>query len=241
MKRQLPALIFVAAVAGVLAWWFFSPNPQQVAFRTRELATRGLAEHLVRVQAGKRVLIVSNPFVQDAGTARAIKEMEEAGVRGLREGFGTAVTIDGVAYPELKPGARENPQAALGDVETSTPLSYLMTPDALDRLVKLHPGCDLVVSLIGLPAELERCENWSKAGAPRFALLLPDLRIVGDAAAVATAVKSGKLAAFVLARKGGPGDDVPHGGDPKAEFEKRFVLVTAENVEQTLAAMPELF
>jgi len=54
-------------------------------------------------------------------------------------------------------------------------------------------------------------------------------------------MKSGKLAAFVLARPGAPGDDATPGRDWKAEFGKRFLLVTAENVEQVMQAHPRLF
>ena len=63
----------------------------------------------------------------------------------------------------------------------------------------------------------------------------------GDAAAVKASMKSGKLAAFVLARPGAPGDDTAPGRDWKAEFEKRFLLVTSENVDQVMRAYPRVF
>jgi len=242
MTRQTPALVFVALVAaGFGVWFFLKADPQGNALRVREIATRGLAEHLARTCSGKKALIISNPFTQQKDTARAIVETEQAGIRGLREGFGKSVSVAAVAFPELKAGARENPRALLADVETATPLSYLVEPEAFDQLAGKHANCEIIVSLIGLPLEVARCEAWKAAGAPRFALLLPDLRIVGDAAAVKSAVKSGKLAAFVLTRPGAPGDDTTPGRDWKAEFEKRFLLVTVENVEQVMQAHPGLF
>jgi len=242
MTRQTPALLFVALVAAGFALWFFlKPDPQGNAVRVREIATRGLAEHLARTHPGKKALIVSNPFTERKDTAKAIVEMEQAGIRGLRGGFGQSVSMAAIAFPELKPEARENPRALLTDVETSTPLSYLMTPGAFDQLASKHPDSEIIVSLIGLPLEIARCEVWKAAGPPRFALLLPDLKVIGDAVAVIGAMKSGKLAAFVLVRPGAPGDDTTPGRDLKAEFEKRFLLVTAENVEQVLQAHPKLF
>jgi hypothetical protein len=242
MTRQTSALVFVALVAaGFGVWFFLKADPQGNALRVREIATRGLAEHLARTHSGESALIVSNPFTQARGTAKSIVEAEQAGIRGLREGFGQSIPVAAVAFPELKPEARENPRALLGDVETTTPLSYLVEPEAFDQLARKHAKCEIIVSLIGLPLEVARCEAWKAVGTPRFALLLPDLKVIGDVEAVKAAVKSGKLAAFVLARPGAPGDDTAPGRDWKAEFEKRFLLVTAENVEQVMQAHPGLF
>ena len=242
MTRQTPALLFVVLVAaGFSAWFFFKPDPQGNALHSREAAAHALAEYLAQTQPGKRALIVSNPFTQRKETAKAIREMEQAGIRGLRAGFGDRVTVAAVAFPELKPGARENPGALLAEVETTTPLSYLIAPDAFDKLAKQHPDCDLIVSLIGLPAELGQCESWQAAGAPKFALLLPDLRIVGDTAAVCSAVKSGKLAALVLARPRETDGSLVPGSEFKAGSEQWFVLVTRESVDQVVWSYPGIF
>lgn len=242
MTRQTPALVFLFLVAvAFLVWFLFKPDPQGNAMRTREIATRGLAEYLTRVHSGKRALIISNPFTQRKDTAKAIVDMEQAGIRGLREGFGDKITIRAVAFPELKAGANENPRALLADAETTTPLSYLVAADAFDKLAKQHGDCEIIASLIGLPLELNRCETWNAAGGSKFALLLPDFRGIADATTVQKAMKSGKLLAFVLVKPGAPDDDSAPGKNWKAEFEKRFVLVTAENVDQVTQAYPELF
>ena len=242
MKGSRLALVFVALVAAFFgANHFLHPQPRQNALHARALATRALAEHLAATQPGRRVVVMSNPFTRRPGTDRAIIETEEAGLRGLREGFGDKLKMGAVVFPELRPEARDNPRAVPIDAETTTPLSYLVAPDAFDVIVRQNPGCDIVVSLIGLPVELDRCEAWQGTGAPAFALLLPDLRMVGGAAAVEAAVKSGKLLAFVARKPGGPGDDVPPGKDPKAEFERRFLLVTQENIDRIVQAYPGLF
>ncbi len=242
MKRHTLALALLAVVLAVVAGRFLlRSHPRQHALHAREMAARGLAEYLARSQSGQRALVMSNPFIHRAGTDRQIIETEEAGVRGLRAGFGNQVTLGAIVLAELKPGALEDPRSVTIDPETTTPLSYLVAPDAFDQAARAHPDCGLIVSLIGLPAELGRCEAWRAPGAPSFALLLPDLRMVGDTAAVAQAMKSGKLLAFVLHKPGGPGDDTPAGSDFEAEFAKRFVLVTRENVEQVIREHPGLF
>jgi hypothetical protein len=242
MKRPTPALFFLLLVAGGFAAWFLmKADPQKNALRVREVATRGLAEHLARSHPGKRALIVSNPFTQQKATSKAIVETEEAGIRGLREGFGTSIVSGKVAFPELKPGALENPRALLGEVETATPLSYLVTAEAFDKLARQHADCEIIVSLIGLPAEIPQCEVWNTPGKPIFALLLPDLAIIGDSTAVENAVKSGKLTAFVLRKPGAPQDDSDVASDLRAEFARRFVLVTAKNVEEVMRTYPARF
>src|SRR5262245_29057164 len=119
---NLPKLVFAVvvalAIAAGAAWWWHQ-GPQEEAFQVRALATRGLAEHLAKTFSGRRALIISNPFTQQTGLPRAMREMEEAGLRGLKEGFGTKVSIAAVAFPELKPEARKNPRAVYIDPETT--------------------------------------------------------------------------------------------------------------------------
>lgn len=242
MNRSHLLPLLVLLVAGVLAWrYFFGPSPQRDAFRARALATRVLAGHLVKTRAGTRVLILSNPFTQRSGVAGDIVAMEEAGLRGLREGFGKQIPIGAIAFPDLKPEARSDPRSLILDTETPTPLSFLVTDESLDRLVQQHSGCDLIVSLIGLPAHLDAVQAWQAPGAPRFALLLPDLRLVGNLAAIKDALQKGKLAAFVLPKPGAPPANEPVTGDAAAEFARRFLLVTAESIADIAQRNPQLF
>ena len=233
------ALVCLVAV-GFAARFLIGTKPQVNAEHVREIATRGLAAYLAQTQPGRRVLVFSNPFAREANTEPAIVKMEDAGIRGLEEGWKGKLTVAAIALPQLKVGARENPQAFIADPETTTPLSYLVAPDAFDNQAKLHAGCELVVSLIGLPADLDHCEIWTRPGPPAFALLLPDLGVIGGVDAVKRAVKSGKLLAFVLRRPGSPSDSEPVTGDSRDEFEKRFVLVTKENLEEVAKSNPEL-
>ena len=241
MNRTQWGVALVCLVAlGFSGRFLLRPKPQANAERVREIATRGLAAYLAQTQPGRRVLVFSNPFAREPKSATAIVKMEEAGIRGLEEGWKGKLTVAAIVQPELKAGARENPQAFIADPETATPLSYLVAPDAFDNQAKLHAGCELVVSLIGLPAELERCEIWIRPGLPAFALLLPDPGVIGGVQAVRSAVTSGKLLAFVLRRPGAPSDSEPVTGDSLAEFQKRFVLVNRDNFEDVAKTSPEL-
>jgi hypothetical protein len=211
----------IAFVLAAVALWYFTRDKEYIAaFRSREGATQMLAEYLGKKFPGARVLVISNPFTETGGSTDTVK-MENAGIDGLREGFGDKTVLK-VGYPELKPAARSDPRSLLADPETPTPLSYLVADDAFDKLTL---GYDLAISLIGLPVALDKVQCWQNPGKPAFGLLLPDLRVVGTGADVRAAVKSGKLAAFVLAA-------------PNAA--NQFLLVTPESIEQLTQQYPKL-
>src|SRR5258708_2061610 len=134
--RRVPLVGFVAVAvaAGMAMWW--RRGPQEEAFQVRSLATRGLAEHLAKSFSGHRVLVISNPFTQRSGLPRAMRKMEDAGLRGLKQGFATKVNMAAVVFPELKPKAKKNPRAVFIDPESTTPLSFLVAEDAFDKLAR---------------------------------------------------------------------------------------------------------
>jgi hypothetical protein len=233
MKQFIVALVALGLLP-VLAWLFLIRRPpeQQGALAARELATRAIE--------AKRVLVIANPFTQLGKLPRKMRDMEEAGLLGVKAGVGGRIQVQTV-WPELKPGVAENPRAVFIDPETTTPLSYLVTTDAFDKLTQQHADCDVIVSLIGLPADLARVECWQKAGGPKFALLLPDLRIIGDRAAIRHSFDFGKLVAFVAARPDAPTAPPAASPDWHAEFERRFVLVKRENLEAMIRNFPKLF
>ena len=196
--KSVLRLLFILAVLAV-AWFFYPKNSaQRNALANRTAATRGLAASLARAYPGKRALIIANPFTQKKSRRREIYEFEQAGIRGLRLGFGKVVTIEAIVYPDLRREFLEDPNSVYVDATTTTPLSYWVAENAFDKAALEHPGCDLIVSLIGLPVGVTRTELWRKVGSPKLALLLPDWRIIGEREAVREAFHSGKLAAAVL-------------------------------------------
>jgi hypothetical protein len=238
LKRATPIFALVAFLVAIVLWFFLRNDPRDNALDAREVATHRLAEYLAQNYPGQRVLLVSNPFTENDATAKEIVAMEKAGIAGVRKGLRDKVTLEAIAYPELKPEARANPRAVFIDGETTTPLSYLVADDAFDKLAAKHPNCDLIVSLIGLPVALKDTQCWQNEK-PKFALLLPDLRFVGNAAAVQRAVQRGKLAAFVLLKPGAPDSRAALKGP--GDFDQRFILVTRENIEGVIADYPQLF
>lgn len=202
----------------------------------RELATQALATEVVKRAAPKSVLVIANPFTRESGRSPEIYAFEKAGIAGLAAGFGKNVRME-VDYPAFKPEVQRDPASVRVDPQSTTPLSFLVSEDAFSAVTRRHPKAEVVVSLIGLPVNLKAYQEWSQAGPPKFALLLPDWRIIGGKKAIIEAFRSGKLVAAVVRR---PVTEVAS-GDAKGESGSKFQLVTAESVEALLRDHPGIF
>lgn len=243
MKTALSWILalVVGAILLLLGWNWLSPGSrgiQNQAVARREIALRVLAEHLSHSFAGKMALIVANPFSQLEGQPDYVYDYEKAGVRGLERGWNGKMERVEVVFPALREGAAETPEKFPIDPETKTPLSFLTAPGSWDTILQQHPTADLVVSLIGLPIDLKSLQIWSQPK-PQLALLFPDLRMVGNREAIRAALQSGKLAALVLNRPGAPPESSPLAANYRQEFDRHYLLVTRENLEQVVAQWPQ--
>jgi hypothetical protein len=215
---------------------FFAGCTDSAPLSERELATTVLAQESGRIVRPKKVLVLSNPFSQQAGSSAQVYDFEKAGIAGLNEGFGQAAKLE-IAFPQLKPEVLKDPRSVQVDPHTTTPLSFLVGDQAFSEVLQKHPDADLVVSLIGVPLNLTGFKQWNQSGKPQFALLFPDWRMIGNESAIVRAFQSGKLVAAVV-RKPIPEE---RAGDAKAQFDGKYFLVTAANVENLLKAHPAIF
>lgn len=241
IRSWVLGILLSAAVLGLIEAQFhvvrnlFGPG----ALEHRELATYFLANHLASSLSGKSVVVLSNPFSVRNGQPPEVYQYEKAGIRGLKRGFQGKMVLEQVVFPDIKPDFFKDRHLVAIDPSTSTPLSYLVRDDSVDQIAAAHPAAEVFVSLIGLPVNIAQTQAW-KAGR-RFALLLPDLRMIGGQVEIVEAFKSRRLLAVVMNRPGAPPEDQPLRSSPTIEFDQRFVLVTPENVEQILRAYPRLF
>jgi len=202
----------------------------------RFAATRILAQEVAKILKPKSVLVISNPFTRESGRSPEIYAFEKAGVEGLQEGFGSGVKME-VEYPPLKPEVLKDPGSVSVDPGSTTPLSFLVSETSFSEVTQRHPSADVIVSLIGLPLNLANYKEWSQPGSPKFALLLPDWRMIGNKEAIVQAFRSGKLLAAVVRRS----VSLNAGSDGEADFGSKYFLVTAANVETLLREQPAAF
>lgn len=243
-QRSSSALLLVAggALALAAAFYFgFSRSGASAALEGRELAAEHLGRSLAALHPGTKVVIWSNPFAQRPGQERSIRDFELAGIEGLRRGLGDSVIIHAVVFPELKPEFVTDREAVFIDPHTSTPLSYVVTDAALDRTALEHPEATLIVSLIGLPLQVLISDVWKASDPRKFGLLLPDLRILGDAEVIRDAFSQGKIAAAVIPKPGAPAENEPFSATGQAEFDRRFLLLKRDNFDAVLKLYPRLF
>lgn len=236
---KLVALLVACSFLALVALWLFPlNNAANNALTARTVAAKGLAEELARHFPGKHAIVVANPFAQKKGVPAEAYAYQQAGLKGLRQGFGTKIELEAVLYPELRKEAQINPRAVQADPESTTPLSYLVSGNAFDALTHSHPNCDLLISLIGLPLNVIHSEVW-KSPVLKLALLLPDWRILGDRESVRLAFNSGKIVAAILNKPGAPSESVPL--QKGNAFDERYLLVTPARVDELMAKYPQAF
>ena len=230
MKQTALAILAVALIGGA-AWYIYrqTQGPLASIMTEHETAARRLAEQTVKGAPQSRILIVGNPFTRQAGRNRSIYEYEKRAVRGLKAGFGSNAIVE-QDYPELKAAASAHPENFPLPQETTSPLSYMLEDGALQTLLKMHPACAVVVSLIGLPAQGSDRHYFLKTGSPRLSLMMPDLRVWGGPADLRRGFKSGQLLAALVTRPG-----------VRPESEDKYLLITADSLEEAIKRYPALF
>jgi hypothetical protein len=200
-----------------------------------------MAERLSQMFPQSKALVVGNPFTERPGQSPEIYAFETASLRGLEEGFGSPDRIR-LVHPELRPEFLRHPEGVFVDPKTTTPLSYLVAEHAFDRLAQANPGFDVLVTLIGMPVNVRQTDLWANEEKIHWALLLPDWRILGGRETVRDAITSEKISVAVLRRPGAPREDERvMANDYRAEFDRRFILVTKDNIAQLLRTYPQLF
>lgn len=167
------------------------------------------------------VLVLGNPFTKDAHFLNTTGRYDRSGLRGLRKGLGRKAAVK-VVYPEIRPEYLANPQSIFVPPDSRTPVSFVIQASSVNALAETHREFGVIVSVIGLPAGMVGLNVWTNE-APAFALLLPDLRLLGPPSEVVSAFQRGKILAAVV-------EDM-QSGDP--------LVVTRENIEEVLHRQPK--
>ncbi|MCS1409865.1 MAG: hypothetical protein M2R45_03051 [Verrucomicrobia subdivision 3 bacterium] len=222
-KPWLAAGLFLLAALLFFRLYLKSTEETSAALDSRQRALLALGEHLAQKQFGSCALVLSNPFTQKPGQPKEIQKFENAGIRGLEQGLPDATQIK-IVFPKIKPEYQENPPLAVIPQNIKTPLSFLIDATSIDQIAASHTDCQLLVSLIGLPLGVEKLKIWQPQNPFQFALLLPDLRIIGTKAKAVEAFKHGKITAAVVTESE---SDEP-------------LIIDAENVQDILSSRPNL-
>lgn len=109
-----------------------------------------------------------------------------------------------------------------------------------DAMMKRHPDCNLIISLIGLPMDIENMEIWyaeETPEAPKPKIALMDANIYNLKAAILSGIVVGTVTYSPTAKF----DESTPPEDVQQAFDKRFLLITPENVEAVATQYTGLF
>ena len=223
-KRNIVVTSGLAAVAvTVIVFLPRTSSSKSAALAARERAMEMLGARMAKLRPECKVLVLSNPFTKESSYLSESSQYERTSLRGLRKGLGGRSPLQ-VVFPEIRPEYMANSQSVLVSPDSRTPLSFLMQPSSVDQLAEAHPECDVIVSLIGLPVGVDRLKVWNEKDPRSFALLLPDLRLLGPPAEAVRAFQRGKLLAAVV--------QDPKSGDP--------FVVSRDNIMEILQQQPRV-
>lgn len=200
--------------------------------RYLEVSAQKLGDYLAQTCPGAKALVVTDPPTAfNEGRRKAMSE-------GLKKGFAGKVTVAAEDSPTIPEEAKKAAVSSSGpdggaDPNAVPPMEYWLTAKLFDELVAKHAStCDLVVSMVGLPTDMAKMKLWTQPTRPKVALAsgsVYDLRKVIAGKGVVAAVAYNPKAVY---------DNNPPPADMNQAFDKRFLLVTPENVE-TMATQYE--
>jgi hypothetical protein len=217
------ACALVAVAIAAMALLRGTSGSKSTALAARERTTEALGACIAKLGPSCKVLVLSNPLIQKAGYLNEKSRYERAGLRGLRKGLGRHIPVT-VVFPEIRTEYYTDRQSIVLPPDCRTPLSFVIQPGSVDQLAATHPDCQVIVSLIGLPEGVENLKVWGEKDPRCFALLLPDLRVLGPPAKAMEDFQRGKLLAAVAQDS--------QSGDP--------LLVTRDNIKTVLERQPNL-
>lgn len=224
-------IVAVTALLGAAVWgWLRLPSKAvRDALGERAEVVRVLAAALAAQRPGA-VVVVTNPFAQRSGAPEEARLFERAALETIRRVFNGRRVVEVVAT--LTPEAERNPSAILIPSSATTPLSYMIPADAFERVARSHADCPLLLSLVGLPAGIERTAWWRSTNGPALGLLLPDFRVIGPPEEARQAFERGRILAAIADGR----NAARHFGMGFAGAEGGYVLLTPE----LLAAAPRV-
>lgn len=222
-----PVAIICAIIAIVAALWSTvktmggggAKDAQAREVEFQKVQTRKLGQYLAQNHAGAKAVIINDPF-NDGTRPNPMLE-------GLKEGLGSAITIVAEVAPVLP--KMENAEGPEG--EMMAPMETWYTAKAMDDILKgANAEYDMVITCIGLPAGgLVRLKGKKVAIAG------------GSVYEFGPAIAGKVIVAAVTYKPDAVYDDKPVPSDMEEAFNKRYLLVTPENIAAVAGQYAELF
>lgn len=194
-----------------------------------------LGQHLATAVPGGKAFVI----VEDKNNS---SEHQTTRIDALKRGLGTSVTVIDVDSPDLtlgtepkaEEGAEVDPNAPPAapappeDMMMMMPIQEMMRAIHFNDMIDRHSDCNLVISFIGLPRDVADMTIWGMDPETRPKLAL----LQGEVHALKNAIISGAIVAAVAYRPDAKFDEDAPPKELQAAFDKRYILITPENVEE---------
>lgn len=217
-------------------------NTAQIVEREQlfqKIGTQKLGMYLAEKYPGAKALIVTEPRIGTAASRPNIL------VEGLKEGFGGKITVVEEVSPEVpqnaaKAFAAEMPAMEGGEGgmegEMLPPLEYWYTAAVLEALLEKYKGqYDMIVTTIGLPQDANRMKLWKAKDKPKVAIAN------GSVYELKGPIKAAMIVGAITYNPKAEYDDKPVPKDLDEAFNKRFLLLTPENIDEVASAHGDIF
>ncbi len=227
-----PMTIVCALIAIVAAFWgvirqlrgsdSMEAIDREKAFQ--QFQTEKLGRYIAENYAGKKVVIIYAP--------RITIEKNNAYL-GLIRGLGDSVNWEKVQVP-LPPGTTDDTYI--------DPIEYWFDCKKFDETVAAFDNVDLYVSLVGMPLKA-KCDKNGKFSAPSKAANSKFVVASGTAriSQIVPYIQNKGIIATVTYKPDGIFDESPCPKKMEDAFDKRYLLVTPDNLKELMGKYEELF
>jgi hypothetical protein len=179
-----------------------------------------------KVPGAKTLLIVEKTRPNDDRTPALLQ--------AFKDGAAGKLTIAASVTPTVTWPDGRQPKPEEMDM---MPMNEMLKAKDYNDVIDKHSDCNLVVSFIGLPMDIEELRVWTIAPDKR-----PKLGLINCAYHnLKNAIKSGVVVAVVGINPTAKFDEQPAPKESKAAFERRYIMITPENVVQMADTYKNMF
>jgi len=228
----LMALVVICAVVILMKTGVLGDQGTQKIIQNEFTYTKSsyftLGKYIAEKIPGAKILLVVDKQRQNDTRSPALLESFKLGLAG--KATIAATETPAIAWPEGRPQPRPEEMDMI-------PLQEVMTAESFNDLIAKYSDANLIVSFIGLPNDIENMTVWTMEPEKRPKIAL----INGAYHNLKTAIQSGIVAAVIAVNPTAKFTDEAAPVDVKAAFDKRYILITPDNIEKISTTYQNMF
>ncbi len=195
-------------------------------------------KHIGEKHPGAKILVLVDEEKNNVRQAEMIEEFKK-GLAGKCEIIGTECPKPLPPPPAEGEEATPPPPPPGPEMEMMTiPIQEIMTAQSVMEAIAKYPGTTMIVTFIGLPRDFTNMEIWYEEDEAKK---LKVAVINGEVYQLGPGIAAGQIVAAVTYNPKAKFDESKAPSDPQAAFDKRYLMITPENLEQIAQEYPGLF